>query len=256
MKFPAVFIGHGSPMLALENNMKTLTLKKMGDYILKTYGKPKAILMVSAHWYQNDTFVSCAKEPKQINDMYGFPDELYALKYPVKGDPELAEKVVKMLPGIASINNDWGIDHGVWTPLIHMFPKADIPIVEMSVNARLDAKGSYLVGQVLGDLREQGYLVMGSGNVVHNLRETDWNNPHGSKQADAFDTYIHDAITRKDYDAVIDYKSHPDSRYAVPTPDHFLPLLYVLGAAGQDDVKVFNYFRELGSMSQTCYLFE
>lgn len=255
MKFPAVFIGHGSPMLALENNMKTLTLKKMGDYIIKTYGKPKAILMVSAHWYQNDTFVSSSKTPKQIYDMYGFPDELYALKYRVQGDPELAKKVVEMLPGIARVNNEWGIDHGVWTPLIHMFPNGDIPIVEMSVNARLDAKGSYLVGQVLGNLRDE-YLVMGSGNVVHNLRAVEWDNTHGSKQADAFDTYIHDAIMKKDYEAVINYKSHPDSDYAVPTPDHFLPLLYVLGAAGHDEAKVFNYFRELGSMSQTCYLFE
>ena len=135
MKLPSLFVGHGSPMIALEDSQITENFKQIGDYIIDTYGKPKAILAISAHWFTRGSFCQDDENPRQIYDMYGFPQELYEVKYPAKGDKMLAEKIQKLLSdeGIR-INNEWGIDHGTWTVLVHMFPKADIPIVQLSVN--------------------------------------------------------------------------------------------------------------------------
>jgi 4,5-DOPA dioxygenase extradiol len=257
MKMPVIFVGHGSPMIAITHNEHTEELKRVGDYVLKTYGKPKAILMISGHWYQNDFFIQTDEHPKQIYDMYGFPNELYEVKYEVDGYRPLSDEVIKRMGDkLVSVNNDWGIDHGTWSVLVHMFPKADIPIVQLSVNARLNAKGSYLTGELLSDLREEGYLIMGSGNVVHNLREVDWENPKGNYMSDGFDAYIKEAILKRDDEKVINYSSHKYASYAVPTPDHFLPLVYMLGASQGDHATVFNDYRELGSMAMTSYLFE
>lgn len=257
MKMPVIFVGHGSPMIAISHNEHTEELKKVGDYVLKTYGKPKAILMISGHWYQNDFYIQTDEHPKQIYDMYGFPKELYEVKYEVEGYRPLSDAVMKrMTDKLVSVNNEWGIDHGTWSVLVHMFPKADIPVVQLSVNARLSPEGSYKLGALLSDLREEGYLIMGSGNVVHNLRQVDWENPKGNYMSDGFDDYIKEAILNREDDKVINYKDHKYAAYAVPTPDHFLPLIYMLGASQGDSAKVFNNYRELGSMAMTSYLFE
>ncbi|MEE8808418.1 MAG: 4,5-DOPA dioxygenase extradiol [Lactimicrobium sp.] len=253
---PVIFSGHGSPMVALEHNQITREMENAGETILNNYGKPKAILAISAHWYTNGTFIQSAETPKQVYDMYGFPPELYEVKYPVKGNADLTNEVLTLLGRDVSINDTWGIDHGTWTVLVHMFPKADIPVVQLSVNGNLKPEECFAIGQKLSALRKQGYLIFGSGNVVHNLMRVEWDNEGGTPMAYRFNDAIRNAVINHDNDTVIQYDKLPDAAYAVPTPDHYLPLLYCLGAAGQDDVTVFNDVCNLGSMAMTGFLFE
>jgi 4,5-DOPA dioxygenase extradiol len=254
-KMPVIFSGHGSPMIALEDNELTKKMNEAGDTVIEMHGKPKAILSVSAHWYTHGTLVQKEENPGQIYDMYGFPKELYDVKYPVKRSEELSDSVLTLLKDKVSVNNSWGIDHGTWTVLVHMFPKHDIPVVQLSVNGDLKAEDHYEIGKKLSALREEGYLIFASGNVVHNLGRVEWDNPNGTKQADAFDAWIKDAVLNHRTDDLIHYEKHPDSRYAVPTPDHYLPLLYAYGAGEGDAVQVFNNIRNLGSMAMTGYVF-
>uniref|UniRef100_UPI00402796E6 dioxygenase family protein n=1 Tax=Mitsuokella multacida TaxID=52226 RepID=UPI00402796E6 len=226
-KMPAIFVGHGSPMIALDHNELTDTYHRLGKRILEEFGKPRAILMVSAHWYTHGTLVQSAAKPRQVYDMYGFPPELYALKYEPTGFAALTREVTDLLGNGVEVDDNWGIDHGTWSILVHIFPEADIPVVQLSVNGDIAACQSYELGQKLASLREKGYLIMGSGNVVHNLRRVEWENEHGN----------------------------PDADYAVPTPDHFLPLLYVLGASQGESPYIFNNIRNLGSMALTGYAF-
>lgn len=255
MKMPVVFSGHGSPMVALEHNAITEGMHAVGEKILRKYGKPKAILAVSGHWYVPGTYIQSAEEPKQIYDMYGFPQELYDLKYPVKGNAELTAEVQKLLGDAVSVNDEWGVDHGMWTVLVHMFPKADIPVVQLSVSRLLSAQESYELGRKLTALREEGILIFGSGNVVHNLSRVEWNNEGGSPAAERFNDYIREAVLHNETEKAIHYEGHPDARYAVPTPDHYLPLLYCLGASDGDQAEVFNNVCNLGSMAMTGFLF-
>ena len=254
-KMPAVFVGHGDPMIALKINEMTETLKKVGRDIIEKYGEPKAILCISAHWYTKDTFIQSTEIPNQVYDMFGFPNELYEVKYPVKGSKELTKDVEKILGNEVKINDDWGIDHGTWTVLVHMFPEAKIPVVQLSVNANLSANKAYKLGEKLAKLREKGYLIVGSGNIVHNLRKIEWDNPKGSQEADKFDRYILDNIIKREDEKVIKYEEHEYSNYAVPTPDHFTPILYILGASQGEKPYIFNEMRELGSLSMTSYIF-
>ena len=152
-------------------------------------------------------------------------------------------------------HDSWGIDHGAWSILVHIFPEADIPVVQLSVNGDITERAAYDLGQRLASLREKGYLIMGSGNVVHNLRRVEWENEHGSLAADRFDEAIKAAIEQRDDEAVIDYHRYPAADYAVPTPDHFLPLLYILGASQGESPYIFNNVRNLGSMALTGYAF-
>ena len=250
---PVVFSGHGSPMIALEHNAITEGMDLVGRAVESQFGRPKAILMVSAHWYTHGTFVQSASEPRQVYDMYGFPKELYEVKYPAKGDQELTRKVQALLGSSVAVNDDWGIDHGAWTVLVHMFPKADIPVVQLSVDGDISYEEEFALGQKLAALREEGYLIVGSGNVVHNLREVEWENAGGSAATLRFNDYITEAVLQGDTEKVIGFASHPDAAYAVPTPDHYLPLLVCLGAAGTDRAQVFNKICNLGSMAMTGY---
>jgi 4,5-DOPA dioxygenase extradiol len=252
---PVVFAGHGSPMLALEDTNETRGLRAVGDSLIRKYGKPKAILAVSAHWYTNGTFIQTAESPKQVYDMYGFPDELYAFRYPAKGDPSLGQRVLELLGDKVSVNNDWGIDHGSWTVLCHMFPEADIPVVQLSVNGAGSAEEAYEIGKALKELRREGILILASGNIVHNLRLVDWNNKGGSDECLAFDKTITDAVLKREDASLISYEKLPLSRYAVPTPDHYLPLIYALGASEKEKAVVFNRHAELGAISMTGYVF-
>lgn len=253
---PVVFSGHGSPMIALEHNEITEGMTAVGRKVLEQYGKPKAILAISAHWYVRGTYIQSAPEPKQVYDMYGFPKELYEVKYPVKGNPDLTADVKALLGDAVSVRDDWGIDHGTWTVLCHMFPKADIPVVQLSVNRGLSAQASYNLGARLAPLRDKGYLIFGSGNIVHNLRETNWDMVHeGTPMTAAFDKYIVDAIAKRDDEAVIQYEKGPHADYAVPTPDHFLPIPYILGATQGEKATFFNQIFDLGSMDMTGFTF-
>ena len=254
-KMPVIFVGHGDPMIALKINEMTETLKKIGKNIIEKHGEPKAILCISAHWYTKNTFIQSTEIPNQVYDMFGFPNELYEVKYPVKGSKELTKDVEKILGNEVKINDDWGIDHGTWTVLVHMFPEAKIPVVQLSVNANLSANKAYKLGEKLAKLREKGYLIVGSGNIVHNLRKIEWDNPKGTQEADKFDRYILENISKREDEKVIKYEEHEYSNYAVPTPDHFMPILYILGASQGEKPYIFNEMRELGSLSMTSYAF-
>lgn len=254
-RMPAVFLGHGDPMIALADNELTRRFRALGERIVAGFGRPKAILAVSAHWYNARTFVQTDSEPRQVYDMTGFPKELYELKYPVRGDAGLSARVLAA-PGLdARVDDSWGVDHGVWSVLVHVFPEADVPVVQLSVNRFLDASASYEAGKKLAFLRDEGYLILASGNVVHNLRRVNWDNPAGTPEADAFDEWIRAQVEARRDDAVIDYRRHEDAAYAVPSPDHFLPLLYALGASAGEKPCMFNAVRTLAAISMTSYAF-
>lgn len=251
-RMPALFAGHGSPMNAIEDNQFTRSWKE----IARRLPRPEAILSVSAHWYTEGTFTSDTEHPRTVHDMYGFPRPLYEVRYDAPGSPALAERLIAQLPQ-ASVDNSWGLDHGTWSVLRHMFPQADIPVVQLSVDARAQAQVHFDLGRALRPLRDEGVLIFGSGNVVHNLRLIDWNQPGGFDWADEFDATIRERIEAGDYAGVVDYRSVGLSAVqAFSTPDHFFPLLYVLGAADSTDtLTVFNDARQMGSLSMTGYLF-
>lgn len=252
---PAIFVGHGSPMLALDNDNVTDGLKAIGKRVIEKFGKPKAILMVSAHWYKSHNLIQKTGHPQQVFDMYGFPKALYEVEYKPKGCAELSDAVLSIKGLDVEVDNSWGIDHGTWTPLVHLFPGATIPIVQLSVNGVAGPQGCYDIGKQLAPLREQGYLIMGSGNVVHNLRRVNWNSNHGSPETISFNDFIVKAVEDRDDETVIDYQQDKNARYAAPTPDHFLPLLYILGASEGEKPLVFNNVCNLGSIAMTGFAF-
>ena len=254
-RMPVVFSGHGSPMLALADDGITRGLREVGERIVAAHGKPEAILAVSGHWYTNGLYTQSEQNPRQVYDMYGFPRKLYEVKYPVAGCAELTERVTGLLGNRVSIDDSWGIDHGTWTVLVHMFPKADVPVVQLSVDASAEPSELVELGRALAPLREEGYLVFGSGNVVHNLSLVQWDNPGGTSKALRFNELVVDAVLAGETDKLARYNSLPDAAYAVPTPDHYLPLLYCLGAAGGDAAEAFNNTCNLGSMAMTGFVF-
>ena len=187
--------------------------------------------------------------------MYGFPKELYDFKYPVKGYPALSKRVSNLLGDRVTVNDEWGIDHGTWTVLCHVFPDADIPVVQLSVDATLSSQDIYDLGKALSPLREEGYLIFASGNVVHNLRRVEWENPNGSPECVTFNDAITGYVKNRDDAKLIAYDAVPNAAYAVPTPEHFLPLIYMLGAAEGEKPRVFNNHCELGAIAMTGYAF-
>lgn len=229
-------------------------LDTLGQDFTARFGKPKAILALSAHWFTRGTFVQTAETPRQIYDMYGFPKELYEFSYPAKGDPALAARVMDCLGNIVSVNNDWGIDHGSWTVLCHVFPKADVPVVQLSIDSLADPKELYALGEKLAPLRSEGYLILGSGNIVHNLRLVE-DVPYGSKETEAFNKHVIDLVKERKDAALISYENLPYASYAVPTPDHYLPLLYMLGAAKGEAPVIFNNHCEMASLAMTGFAF-
>lgn len=254
-RMPVVFTGHGSPMLALQDTEVTRGLRQMGERIVDGFGKPRAILAVSAHWYTMGTFVQAQEAPRQVYDMYGFPQELYDFEYPVAGCPELGGRVLELLGDDVTADDSWGIDHGSWTVLCHMFPDADVPVAQLSVDAALPPEQIYDIGRRLAPLRDEGYLVFASGNVVHNLSRVEWDNPGGSPQTVAFNDYVKQKVLARDDAAVVAYERIPDAGYAVPTPDHYLPLIYALGAAEGEAPTVFNDHCELAAIAMTGFAF-
>jgi len=252
-RMPAVFVGHGSPMNAIEDNAYSRAWIALGNIL----EKPKAILSVSAHWFTRGTKVNNSPTPSLVYDMYGFPEELYQVQYPAPGAPEIAQRVKNFLGDEVSIDNDWGIDHGSWSVLRRIFPDADVPLFQLSVNAHLSPAEHFAIGQKLKPLRDEGVLILGSGNVVHNLSRIDWRMTTGQSWAEEFDQYILHAIQERRLQDVINYKQAGESALlSVPSMDHFAPLLYVLGASDDNDImSVFNADCAYASLSMTSYLF-
>ncbi len=251
---PMLFVGHGSPMNAIERNPYSEQWKTLGTHL----PRPQAILSVSAHWFTPGTKVMDSAEPKMIYDMYGFPDELYRIVYNAPGSPHFAHLTKELLGAEAKIDNTWGFDHGTWSVLRHIFPEADIPVFQLSVDWHASAEDYFKLGQKLSPLREQGVLIFGSGNVVHNLARVNWEMDGGYPWAEEFDNYIKTNIQSQNYDNVIHFeKAGPSASLAFITPEHFAPLLYVLGASHETDrLTIFNDSCVLGALSMTGYLFE
>lgn len=252
---PVLFAGHGSPMNAIEDNQYTRTWRSIAERI----PKPEVILSVSAHWYTKGTKIMNEENPKTIYDMYGFPKELYEVTYNTSGSPHIARISRELISKETEYDNSWGIDHGTWSVLVHMYPDRNIPVFQISIDAEAPPAAHYQIGKELKALREQGVLIFGSGNIVHNLRRVDWNKAgEGFDWAYEFDAYIHDSIMKKNHSNILHFSQAGDvARLAVPTPDHFYPLLYTLGATDEDDnVSAFNKSCELGSLTMTGYLWE
>lgn len=227
---PALFVGHGSPLNALAVNDWTRAWAQLGE----RPARPRAILSVSAHWYVPAVAVTAMSAPRTIHDFGGFPRELYAVSYPARGDALLAARVQELLaPLPVSADEAWGLDHGTWSVLCHMFPRADVPVVQLSIDARQTPRFHYDLGTRLRPLREEGILVFGSGNVVHNLGAYSWGQPRGPYDwAVRFEEHVRESLAARRDTALIDYGAlGADARLAVPTPEHYLPLLYVLGAS-------------------------
>jgi 4,5-DOPA dioxygenase extradiol len=236
---PVLFVGHGNPMNIVRSNSWTDGWRALGESL----PRPKAILAVSAHWYVHDLKVTAMAHPQTIYDFGGFPEELYEKKYPAPGDGLLAEKIRDMLAlHGAGLDQEWGLDHGTWSVLYHMFPKADVPVVQLSIDRTRLPSFHYEIGRLLAPLRNEGVLILGSGNLVHNLRAYEWDRPDMGALDWAL-KFEEKAVgllkSGKDTD-LIDYPAlGPEAKLAVPTPDHYLPLLYVLGAKRTDDAVSF-----------------
>lgn len=249
---PAAFIGHGSPMNALENNRYTAAWRAFGQSV----PRPRAILVVSAHWYINATAVTAMARPRTIHDFYGFPDELFAMRYPAPGLPALVDEIADTVEPtwVGADQDSWGIDHGTWSVLVHAFPDADIPVVQLSINAEKPFDYHIDLGARLAPLREQGILIIGSGNIVHNLRALDPHQPDsGFDWATRFDDAAREILTATPAEAAR-LREHPDFDTAVPTPDHFIPMLYFAGVAGVTPAEALVDGYTYGSLSMASYV--
>lgn len=219
--------------------------------------RPKAILAISAHWYFGATAVTAMARPRTIHDFYGFPQELFAFDYPAPGDPDLASEIAEVVkPEWVGLDQDqWGLDHGTWSVLAHLYPEADIPVVQLSLNATRPFEYHLDLARRLNALRERGVMIVASGNVVHNLRALRWDEPNlGFDWAQRFDDAAADQLMNNPTD-ILKLKGHPDFSMAVPTPDHFLPMLYTAGLASAEGVGLEPLVRgySMGSISMSCY---
>jgi 4,5-DOPA dioxygenase extradiol len=236
---PAIFFGHGNPMNAVLDNRYTDGWRRIGGKLIR----PKAILSISAHWYVPETGVTISTSPRTIHDFGGFPRELYQVQYPAPGDPDLARRVQKMLaPLEVRLDNSWGLDHGTWSVLRHVYPDADIPIVQLSIDETQPASFHFEIGRKLAPLRNEGVLIVGSGNLVHNLHTYAW----GRHMADPYDWAVHFETEAKqmmmsgEYKPLVDYERlGPEAMLSIPTPDHYLPMLYVIATRQQNESVTF-----------------
>ena len=236
---PAIFFGHGNPMNALLSNAYTEGWRRIGAEV----SKPRAILSISAHWFIPGTALTISTSPRTIHDFGGFPRELYQVQYPAPGDPELACRVQQMLaPMPAELDSSWGLDHGTWSVLRHVYPEADIPIVQLSIDETQPASFHFEVGRKLAPLRDEGVLIVGSGNLVHNLEAFAWGRhmPDPYDWAVRFEDEAKQMMLAGENKPLIAYeKLGPEAALSIPTPDHYLPLLYVLATRQEGDAVAF-----------------
>lgn len=250
-KMPVLFIGHGSPMNGIEDNEFSRRWKQMG----KEIAKPSAVICISAHWLTKGTWVTAMNNPKTIHDFGGFPDELFAVQYPAPGKPELANEVKELVKSTpVHLDHDWGLDHGTWSVVKNMYEDASIPVLQLSIDYNQPAQYHFKLAEELKALRKKGVLLIGSGNMVHNLRMVDW-----QKQENGFDWAVEINETMKknilsrNFTSMIDYeKLGSAAQYAIPTPDHYYPLIYSLGLSDKsDDISFFNDKAVMGSITMT-----
>lgn len=253
-KMPVLFLGHGSPMNAIEENQFVTGFRN----IAKTLPKPNAILCISAHWYTNGTKVTAMEMPKTIHDFGGFPKELFEVQYPAKGNPILAKETSEILkPTLVELDDKWGLDHGAWSVIKHLYPNADIPVIQLSIDYTKSAQYHYELAQKLNSLRSKGILIIGSGNIIHNLRLVDF--PNFDKDNYGYDWAIEARETFNkllldgNYQPLINFEKQSKAvQLAIPTPDHYLPLIYTLGLQQKNEsLTLFNDKLVAGSLSMT-----
>nr|WP_321405593.1 4,5-DOPA dioxygenase extradiol [uncultured Carboxylicivirga sp.] len=254
---PLLFLGHGSPMNAIEDNIFTREFRAVAD----RFDKPRAILVVSAHWETRGTYVTAMEHPPTIHDFGGFPQALFDVQYPAPGSPELAKETQQLIKTTdVGLNDQWGLDHGAWSVIRHMYPDADVPVVQLSLDYGQDAQYHYELGQQLAALREKGVLIVGSGNLIHNLRMIAWDKlelpEYGYDWALEAQDKMNRFILNDDHQSLIDFRKQGRAfSLSIPTPDHYLPLLYVLGLKEEKDkVSLFNDKAIGGSLSMTSVL--
>ena len=253
-KMPVLFLGHGSPMNAIEENEFVAGFRN----IAKKIPTPTAILCISAHWYTKGTKITAMEAPQTIHDFGGFPKELFEVQYPAKGSPELAQLTKELLlPTDTELNQDWGLDHGAWSVIKHLYPNATVPVIQMSIDYNLTSEKHFELAEKLQVLRNKGILIIGSGNIIHNLGLIDWTNfnkdNHGYDWAKEAHADINNYILNQDFKPLLNFKNHSEAwNLASPTPDHYLPLLYTLGLKNKsEEIYLFNDKFVAGSLSMT-----
>jgi 4,5-DOPA dioxygenase extradiol len=251
---PVLFLGHGSPMNAIEENEFVDGFRE----IVKEIPRPNAILCISAHWETRGTFVTAMDYPKTIHDFGGFPKALFDVNYPAPGSPELAGEIKAIVKKTdVGLDYNWGLDHGAWSVIKHLYPEADVPVIQLSLDYTKSAQYHFELASVLSELRGKGVLIIGSGNIVHNLRMVAWDklngNPFAYEWASEANEKMKSMILNNDFQSLIDYRLQGKSfDLAIPTPEHFLPLLYVLALKNNsDEIKIFNDKPVGGSLSMT-----
>jgi len=256
---PILFLGHGSPMNAIEENQFVQGFRN----VAKRIPKPTAILCISAHWETKGTYITAMEYPKTIHDFGGFPQDLYDVQYPAKGSPQLAQNIQNIVTTTqAKLTDSWGLDHGAWSVIKHMYPQADVPTIQMSIDHFKNAQFHYNLGKELKELRKKGVLIIGSGNIIHNLSLVAWNKinepQYGFDWAIETDNKIKEYILKEDHQALINFnKQGKGFQLAIPTPEHYLPLLYILGLQEKNErISVFNDLTIGGSLSMTSVLIE
>jgi 4,5-DOPA dioxygenase extradiol len=254
---PVLFLGHGSPMNAIEDNIFTQGFKKLA----LTLPKPNAIICISAHWETNGTFVTAMEKPKTIHDFGGFPKELFSVQYPAPGDVELAKQTKTIYNNKIELDTNWGLDHGCWSVLTHLYPKADVPVIQFSLNYKLTPNEHFNLAKQLQTLRNKGVLIIGSGNIVHNLGLVAWDKLNQTNYAYDWAQHANNLIIKHinelNFNPLINYqKLGKEMTMAIPTPEHYLPLLYCLALKQQNDkVEIFNNLAVAGSLTMTSFKF-
>ncbi len=253
-RMPALFVGHGSPMNAIEQNEFSQTWASLH----KALPQPTAILCISAHWETRGTYVTAMDDPRTIHDFYGFPTTLFDVQYPAPGSEQLVQSAIDAVnTEVVGRDQQWGLDHGCWSVLKHLYPKADIPVVQMSINQLQPPAWHYALASELAQLRNKGVLILGSGNMVHNLRIMNWRQPEqGYDWAIEANTGMKEMIMQSNFTSLIQYQQQGSAfLQAIPTPEHYIPLLYILGLKNeQDEISFFNDKTIYGSISMTSVI--
>ncbi|MBA4055190.1 MAG: 4,5-DOPA dioxygenase extradiol [Marivirga sp.] len=255
-KMPVLFVGHGSPMNGIEDNAFSQRWRQMGRDI----PTPTAVLCVSAHWFTRGTLITAMDHPKTIHDFGGFPQALFAVQYPAPGSPQIAKQAIELVQKTKVIpDHDWGLDHGTWSIVRHMYPDATIPVLQLSIDYTQNAQYHYELAHELSQLRKKGVLIIGSGNMVHNLRILNWNQPEsGFDWAVEMNDTFKKLIAKSDHESLIHYERLGQAaKLSIPTPEHYLPLMYTLGLQDKSDaVSIFNDKTLMGSISMTSVLLQ